>query len=188
MKRFLAPLAVMGLITSGLIGCGPTVEEPVNKPVKPATTETKTEAPHTEIKLENPNRIHQLSTLEKTTLTSGDKKIECWIMDDESKTQEGMMFLTDGEVKENQGMIFAFKDSRNTGFWMHNTLIPLDIIYIDSAKTVVDIKKGKIQDDTSLPPSKKYQYVLELKQGQSERNGIKIGSNLVIPTNVIGKD
>lgn len=177
--------SLLGLVI--IAGCEPPIEAERPKP-KPVAQAKTPEPAQPEAKVENTNRIHQLSKLERVDITIGDRKLDCWVMDDESKTQEGMMFLTDAEVKENQGMIFAFKESRDTGFWMHNTLIPLDIIYIDSTKTVVDIEAGKKEDDTSLTPNKKYQYVLELKQGQASKNGIKIGSTLNIPTSVVGKD
>lgn len=72
---------------------------------------------------------------------------------------------------------------------MKNTLIPLDIIYIDASKRVVGIKAGKVQDtETKLSPGKKYQYVIELKQGQASEVGIKEGSTVPIPASVVAQD
>lgn len=134
----------------------------------------------------NPYRIHQLRSLKVAKLTVAHHDINAWVMDSDAKNQEGMMFLTDKEVKSDQGMIFLFPgvqpaDMRH-GFWMHNTLIPLDIIYISSTKKVVSIAEGKVQDDTTLPPKGPYLYVLELKQGTAKKLGIKPGTKFDIPS------
>ena len=133
----------------------------------------------------NPNRIHQLKSLKVVKLTAAGHSIDAWVMDTEPKNAEGMMFLTDREVKTNQGMIFIFDKvqpgDHDHSFWMHNTLIPLDIIYIGKDKKVVSIAEGKVQDDTALPAKGAYFYVVELKQGTAKKYGIKPGTKFDIP-------
>jgi len=133
----------------------------------------------------NPSRIHQLKSLKVAKVLAAGHTLDVWVMDTEAKNEEGMMFLTDKEVKSNQGMIFLFSAvqpaDRNHSFWMHNTLIPLDIIYISQAKKVVSIAEGKVQDDTALPASAPYFYVIELKQGTAKKLGIKPGAKFDIP-------
>jgi uncharacterized membrane protein (UPF0127 family) len=136
----------------------------------------------------NLNRVHQLSSLKVVKLKAANHELEAWVMDTDAKNAEGMMFLTDKEVKPNQGMIFLFpkiqpSDSSH-GFWMHNTLIPLDIIYISASKKVVSIAEGKVQDDTSLLAKAPYLYVVELKQGTAKKLGIKPGTKFDIPANL----
>ena len=133
----------------------------------------------------NPNRVHQQKSLKVVKIEAAGHNIDSWVMDNEQKREEGMMFLTDKEVKSNQGMIFVFDTVQpNNGkyaFWMHNTLIPLDIIYISPAKKVINICAGKAMDDASLYPQGPYNYVLELKLGTAKRLGIKPGARLGIP-------
>jgi len=136
----------------------------------------------------NPNRIHQLKSLKVAKLTAAGHTIEAWVMDTVGKNEEGMMFLTDKEVKSSQGMIFLFPtiqpSDRAHSFWMHNTLIPLDIIYISAGKRVVNIAAGKIQDDTPLSARAPYLYVVELKQGTAKKFGIKAGTKFEIPSGI----
>ncbi len=133
----------------------------------------------------NPNREYQLKSLKVVRLTAAGHKIDAWVMDSDQKDAEGMMFLTDGEVKSDQGMLFLFgtvqPGDRNHSFWMHNTLIALDIIYISAHKKVVSIAEGKPLDDTGLPAAGAYQYVVELKRGTAKRLGIKPGTQFDIP-------
>jgi len=138
--------------------------------------------------ISNPNRVHQLKSLKVSKLIAAGHSIDAWIMDDETKNEEGMMFLTDKEVKTNQGMLFLFPTiqpaDQTHGFWMHNTLIPLDIIYISAAKKVVSISEGKIKDDSVLLAKAPYFYVLELKQGTAKQYGIKPGTVFQIPSSL----
>ena len=138
----------------------------------------------------NPNRVHQLKSLKVAKLQASGHSIDAWIMDNELKRQEGMMFLKDGEVKANQGMIFAFEQLQgpSDGFWMHNTYIPLDIIYISAGKKVINIKYGKPFDETSLKPGSPYKFVVELKGGMAKKFGIKNGTIFSIPNSVIPID
>jgi len=67
-------------------------------------------------------------------------------------------------------MLFVFKDLRQRSFYMKNTEIPLDIIYLNSEKEIVSIQKNaKPFDETSLPSETVSQYVLEVNAGLSEK-------------------
>lgn len=138
----------------------------------------------------NPNRAYQLDSLAITKVKAGKTVIDSWVMDSEGKRQEGMMFLTDKDVKDSQGMLFVFSDPQPNdgkhGFWMHNTILPLDIIYISANKHVLNIQAGKPHDDTSLPPAGSYMYTLELKQGMAMKLGLKSGTALEIDQNLKG--
>lgn len=108
-------------------------------------------------------------------------------MDDDAKQQEGMMWLTDKDVKDDQGMLFVFPSAAQQSFWMQNTLIPLDIIYIDAKGKVLNIVHGKPRDESPLPSSGPAQYVLELKDGMAARYRIGPGTVLKIPANATYK-
>lgn len=97
-----------------------------------------------------------------------------------AKTQEE---ITDGlmyreVLDEDRGMLFIFDEEKEHSFWMKNTLIPLDIIWINKDKEVVDIKKNVqpcVQEKCEIfKPSNKAKYVLELNAGQSDKTNIKI--------------
>lgn len=132
---------------------------------------------------DNPRRIHQLRELEHGEVAGGSAKIDAWLMDDDSKQQEGMMWLTERDVKDNQGMLFVFGSPAQQSFWMQNTLIPLDIIYMDAKGKVLNIVHGKPRDESPLPSTGPAQYVLELKDGMAAKYRIGPGTTLTIPAN-----
>ncbi len=92
--------------------------------------------------------------------------------------QQGLMFRT--EMKENQGMLFIFPKEDMQSFWMHNTVLPLDMIFINSNLTIVTIRKNtKPYDDSSYPSTKPAQYVVEVNAGYSDKYNIKVGDKVV---------
>lgn len=137
---------------------------------------------------QNPNRLYQLSELEKATLTYGKKRLATWVMDTASKRQEGMMFLSDREVPANGAMLFVFPDEQPRAFWMRNTIIPLDIAYLDAKGTVHTVKQLKPRDETGVPSGKPAKYVLEMKKGAMARLGIRPGTRFSIPAAVKSRD
>ncbi|MGB7160632.1 MAG: DUF192 domain-containing protein [Tepidisphaeraceae bacterium] len=80
------------------------------------------------------------------------------------------------------GMIFVFDEPRELSFWMKNTRIPLDILYLDETGQVVSIHQMKPYDTktktVSARPSK---YAIELNVGRSAAAGVKVGDVLEIP-------
>jgi uncharacterized protein len=177
-----------------VVGCGS--EKPEATPPVPSVAPASSVVPATPKPVEtkaikgNPNRAYQLDSLATTEVKAGKTVINSWVMDSEGKRQEGMMFLTDKDVKDTQGMLFVFSDPQPNdgkhGFWMHNTILPLDIIYISADKRVLNIQAGKPHDDTSLTPAGTYMYTLELKQGMAKKLGLKPGSVLQIDPTLKG--
>jgi uncharacterized protein len=105
-------------------------------------------------------------------------QIDVEVADDDSQRQRGLMFRD--KMEENQGMIFLFDKEAPQAFWMHNTILPLDIIYINSKMEIVHIaKNAKPFDDTSLPSVKPAQYVVEVNGGYTTKLGIKEGDKIV---------
>lgn len=98
------------------------------------------------------------------------------VVDDDEKRQKGLMFRE--ELDENAGMLFIFENEGNYPFWMKNTLIPLDMLWIDSSGKIVDIKEA---DPCESDPcdviyhSGSAKYVLEINKGLSAALGIEIG-------------
>ena len=97
------------------------------------------------------------------------------IADNEYETQTGMMYRS--SMKDSQGMLFVFDDERPRSFYMKNTRIPLDIIYISEDKKIVSFQKNaKPFDETSLPSNAPAKYVLEVNAGLSDLWSIAIGN------------
>ncbi|MBN2741571.1 MAG: DUF192 domain-containing protein [Rhodobacteraceae bacterium] len=80
------------------------------------------------------------------------------------------------------GMLFVYPDAREVSFWMHDTPLPLDILYIDSTGRVAKIAhNAKPFDDTPIPSGSRVQYVLEINGGLAARLGVSEGSQLAYP-------
>jgi uncharacterized membrane protein (UPF0127 family) len=88
--------------------------------------------------------------------------------------QRGLMYRT--KMAEDRGMIFVFEERTNHSFWMHNTCIPLDMLYIDKDGLVVGIEENTptMSDDT-FDVGCLSQYVLEVNAGFTRKHGIKAG-------------
>ncbi|MEX0998078.1 MAG: DUF192 domain-containing protein [Flavobacteriaceae bacterium] len=99
------------------------------------------------------------------------------IADDEYKTQTGLMYRD--SMEDNQAMLFIFPDAQVRSFYMKNTAIALDIIYIDENKNIVSFQKNtKPYDATSLPSGVPSQYVLEVNAGLSDKWGLEKGDRI----------
>ena len=94
---------------------------------------------------------------------------------------KGLMFRE--MLEANQGMLFIFSEEDFYPFWMKNTLIPLDIIWLDEEKKVVFISEGAEpctrEKCPLLAPLKKSLYVLELGAGEVRRMGLKEGESMI---------
>lgn len=104
-------------------------------------------------------------------------KIDLEIADTEYERELGLM--NRNEMKENQGMLFIFPDLSLRSFWMRNTLISLDMIFIDNQKKIVTIHKNtKILSDQSYPSSEPAMYVVEVIAGYTDKHNIQVGDKI----------
>ena len=87
--------------------------------------------------------------------------------------ERGLMFRK--SLADDRGMIFPYDPPQNVSFWMRNTLIPLNIIFIRSDGTIVRITKAKALDETPLPAGEPVAAVLEIRGGRAAELGIKEG-------------
>lgn len=84
-------------------------------------------------------------------------------------------------------MLFVYDRPQRVSFWMRNTLIPLDMIFMDEAGRVTRVHENAIPlDETGIPGGDEVQYVLEINGGLASRLGIDVGSELRHP--IIGDD
>lgn len=91
--------------------------------------------------------------------------------------ERGLMFRR--EMAPNSGMIFVFPRPEHQVFWMHNTLIPLDMVYIRADRTVLGIVKNatpETDDPREVPGDSSF--VLEVNGGQCDRWGLRAGDTV----------
>ena len=103
----------------------------------------------------------------------GDRSFTIEIADDPGERERGLMFRED--MDDAHGMLFVFEDQRNVGFWMKNTPMPLDLLFIAQDGTVKAIKPGVSMSEAVISPGVPVRFVLELKAGIAARNGIADG-------------
>jgi hypothetical protein len=100
--------------------------------------------------------------------------IDIEIADTPAEQQQGLMDRT--SMLETQGMLFIFNVEKEQGFWMKNTILPLDIIYINSKKEIVSIQKNaQPYSLKNLPSGLPAQYVVETIAGFSDMHALKPG-------------
>ena len=101
------------------------------------------------------------------------------IADDQEQISQGLMFRT--KMEDDQGMLFIYPDAAPRQFWMKNTRIPLDIIYLDKDKRILNIvEHAKPYVLTGIPASQgNAMYVLEINAGLSKKWGITAKSSRI---------
>lgn len=129
-------------------------------------------------------RLFPVSTLATVTLSANGKKFPVWLMDDEAKGIEGMMYLTRKDIPKGKGMLFVMSAPGPQSFWMENTYVPLDIIYLAQNGMVLNVQHGKPLDRTSLPSKGNSLYVIEFYAGDGDAYGLKPGVKVNIPDSV----
>jgi len=99
-----------------------------------------------------------------------------------TSTQQSKGLMHRKELPQNEGMLFPFKYDGNHSLWMKNTLIPLDMVWLNSQKEIVHIEHNappckKVPCPTYASPYKS-RYVIELNGGWSIENNLKLGDRM----------
>ncbi len=101
-------------------------------------------------------------------------EFEAEIADSPYSRQRGLMFRE--TLSEDNGMLFVFKREGRYPMWMKNTYIPLDMIFINSSRQVVElVENTEPESETSYGGSSRSSYVLEVNAGTIEKYDINIG-------------
>lgn len=99
------------------------------------------------------------------------------IAEDETARTQGLMGRQ--TMAEDQGMLFIFPNEEYRSFWMANTPLPLDIIYVSAAKEVVTIQRNTVPySEESVPSTRPATYVVEVNAGFADRHGIAEGDRV----------
>lgn len=94
-----------------------------------------------------------------------------------SEQQKGLMFKKN--IEPDIGYMFYYNPPAATSFWMKNTYIPLDIIFIDEHKRIVHMLENMVPHDlTSKGYNKKVKYVIEIKSGFVKKNNLRNGQKI----------
>jgi len=102
------------------------------------------------------------------------KSIDIEFADTDYDRQLGLMFRK--KMKETEGMLFIFPIEEMQSFWMRNTYISLDVLFVDANFKIVTVhKNSKTLSDQSYPSSSPAKYVVEVIAGFTSKYGVKEG-------------
>lgn len=171
MKKIIVLLTIITVVTAS--SCNKTPKPKGSNGNKP-TKELKVQ----KYDFDNPPEFRKDGELQ--FLNANDSvlfSIDMELATNEEEHARGLMYRK--QMDENKGMLFIFTNEDWRSFWMHNTLIPLDIIYVNAKREIVSIcKNTNTLDDTSLPSEAPAMYVIEINAGLCDKYGIDKGTKV----------
>jgi len=122
-----------------------------------------------------------LQTFEKSSLAiatkAGPQRFEVELALTPDQQMQGLMYRS--QLAPDAGMLFDFVTTAPRAFWMKNTLIPLDMLFIAADGRIVDIHERAVPlSESVIPSNAPARAVLELNGGTVDRLGIKIGDTV----------
>lgn len=134
-----------------------------------------------------PNELDKLGTV---IVKAKELTVQAWIADETDERRKGLMFVTASEMAPisddvERGMLFVFQRDQNTGFWMRNTIIDLDIAFIDAEKRIVRTFTMTALNEKIYSPGVMYRYAWEVNAGVFARESIAEGDQVEIPDSVL---
>jgi uncharacterized membrane protein (UPF0127 family) len=112
--------------------------------------------------------------------TFGTARFQVEVADDAQERAKGLMFVED--MPTLSGMLFVYEQPQHATFWMRNTLIPLDMIFVDETGVITAIHPNAVpRDETTIDGGQGVLAVLEINGGMAHRLGIAPGDMLQHP-------
>lgn len=112
----------------------------------------------------------------------GPERVEVRVAHTPSQRRQGLMEVE--HLPDGVGMLFVMSGDTDSGFWMKDTRVPLDIAWIDSTGRIVAIAQMQPCRSDPCPtyrPGRTYRYALEVREGWLAEVGATVGSRLVVP-------
>lgn len=138
---------------------------------------------------DEPNELAKLGTVDVTIKGAA---FSLWIADDADERERGLMFVTREQMAAPNdgarlGMIFAFTYEQQLNFWMKNTIIPLDIAYLDSDGVVVGMHTMIPLDARfgQYPSGSPARFAVEVNAYVFSDLGLAVGDRIEIPPSVL---
>lgn len=113
------------------------------------------------------------------TTASGDVSFSIEVADRDEERARGLMFRHD--LPDDRGMLFIFEQTRRVAFWMKNTPLPLDLVFIGENGVVLNVSRGEPQSTDVISPPTPVRFVLELKAGTAQKAGVADGDKVHHP-------
>ncbi|MEA3057936.1 MAG: uncharacterized protein QOF34_751 [Sphingomonadales bacterium] len=110
---------------------------------------------------------------------TGDHRFTVEVARTPEQQERGLMFVR--SLAGDRGMIFPYDPPQNVAFWMRNTLIPLDMVFIRADGTIARIANARALDETPVPGGEPVAAVLEIRGGRAAELGIAAGDRVDWP-------
>ena len=121
-----------------------------------------------------------LQRLTVTTQSGNEILYKVEIATTQKQRQRGLMFRD--SMPKDQGMLFGYRSQRQVSMWMKNTILPLDMLFIDSSGKIINIVKNTTPfSEETIDSGGVVLSVLELNAGQAEKHGIQAGDQVSYP-------
>ncbi|MBX3206877.1 MAG: DUF192 domain-containing protein [Labilithrix sp.] len=112
--------------------------------------------------------------------TPGTPRVEVELAKVQPHVERGLMYRR--SMADDRGMLFKLEGRREHTFWMHNTCIPLDIMFVDDDGLIVGIVEGAAPlTDTTRSVGCPSSFVLEVNGGWARKRGVVPGQKITIP-------
>ncbi|MDB4989286.1 MAG: hypothetical protein JWN04_4464, partial [Myxococcaceae bacterium] len=177
MKRVRTRAAVLGalLAASTAAACSTGTSAAASKPQErgpaPLASSSQASEPAPSKKLGTPQPKLPVGQVVLETPPRAPVTLKVEVASSDAQRQAGLMFRE--SMGDDEGMLFLFSTERHNSFWMHNTLIPLDMLFIDSEWKVVGVvEQATPQTDDPRNVPGMSQYVLEVNGGFAARHGL----------------
>lgn len=195
MHRRIAMALVAAVTTVGLVpllgGCfaAPHTAAPADNSANTDNDNASSQG-QPRVRASDAKRKYPLDTLPRAEVTIAGHTFQVWVAHaaDPARPnvlQEGLMYVPSEEIGDDEGMLFVFTDERVRGFWMLNTIAPLDIAYArmnGQIVTIAHMPPQTLQTFSSIEPA---MFALEVKQGTFARLGIQEGQTLQVPLKAV---
>jgi len=117
------------------------------------------------------------SIIEIATPDAKVQRFNVWVADTDPHREQGLMFVK--AMAEDSGMLFVYTQPRQISMWMKNTLIPLDMLFVDAHGRVDQIiANARPLSLNILSSQKPVQWVIELNGGLAAAHGINVGARV----------
>jgi uncharacterized protein len=133
-----------------------------------------------------PKCVPQKAPRTATMTLPGGAKLKVDVVDTPKSRETGLMCVT--KMPRDYGMLFVFPMEMDLGFWMKNTLVSLDLVWIGADKRITAIAPRLPASTLDTPEEKvaradgRGAFVLELAAGEAKRRGLKVGDRLSFST------
>ena len=117
-------------------------------------------------------------TLPKSMVEVRGVPVMAQVADDVDERAKGLMYVK--AMPQDHGMLFVWPDARERSFWMKNTYIPLDLLFIREGRIVSFAENAKPHDESGLPSGKPADMVLEVNAGWVKTHGVGVGDAVIV--------